>query len=263
MEGMFVEAASVNIRSFGHGAQHALALHCGLGSSGMWKAMASGLGERLTITAPDFPGHGRSARFSDEGDVHDQACDAVRGLLSPDMHLIGHSFGATVALRLALEAPEKVASLTLIEPVFFAAAKGRPGYDDHRAREEDFFAVCHSGNMAEAARTFNRIWGGGIPWDRFPKSVQEDMARGMPFVAGTEPSLWQDRSGMLAAGRIERLTCPVVLIRGAETVPIIAQVHEGLLDRLPNSREVVIEGAGHMLTVTHAADVAGVISEVV
>ena len=110
--------------------------------------------------------------------------------------------------------------------------------------------------MVQAAEVFHDIWGGGIPWDRFPKAVQMDMARGMGFVAATEPSLWADLHGLLAQGRLESLRCPVTLIRGAQTVPMIALVHAGLMERLPNAQEVVIDGAGHMLSVTHPEQVA-------
>ncbi|WGW04806.1 alpha/beta fold hydrolase [Tropicibacter oceani] len=250
------QAPALHVRRLGTGPMAALALHCGLGTSGMWKGVAGSLDDSVTLTAPDFPGHGRSAPFRDQGDVHDQACDAVRGLFEPGMHLIGHSFGATVALRLALEHPGRAASVSLIEPVFFAAARGRDGFDAHRAREEAFFGVYQGGDMMQAAQVFHDIWGGGIPWDRFPSAVQKDMARGMPFVAATEPSLWADLHGLLAKGGLEALRCPVTLIRGAQTVPMIALVHGGLMDRLPNAREMVIDGAGHMLSVTHPDQVA-------
>ena len=46
----------------------------------------------------------------------------VGNFITDPIDVIGHSFGATVALRLAVEQPEKVRSLTLIEPVFFAVA---------------------------------------------------------------------------------------------------------------------------------------------
>ncbi|MFW2545319.1 alpha/beta fold hydrolase [Primorskyibacter sp. 2E107] len=237
-----------------------LALHCGLGNGGMWKGMVKTLGDGWTVVAPDLPGHGRSAPFRAGPDVHDQATAAVRPLLEPGMHLVGHSFGATVALRLALEAPERIASLSLIEPVFFAAAKGKPGFAEHRAREEAFFDVYATGDLRAAARSFNRIWGGGTAWDKFPEAVKDNMAEGMPFVAGTEQSLWQDIHAMLVPGRLEALDCPVTLIRGEMTVPIIEQVHAGLMARLPAARDVVVPGAGHMLVLTHPEDVAEAIS---
>ncbi|MEN9061474.1 alpha/beta fold hydrolase [Ponticoccus litoralis] len=247
-------------RSFDGGAARVLALHCGLGQSGMWKAVAAELASLATLIAPDLPGHGRSGAFPEGRDVHDVATQALRPFLAPGMHLVGHSFGATVALRLALEAPEPPASLTLIEPVFFAAARGHPLHDSHRAQEQAFLDTFASGDMIEAARCFNHLWGGGMPRHSFPEKARQDMAARMPFVAATEPSLWQDSQAMLAPGRLEALNCPVALIRGAGTVPVIAAIHAGLASRLPRARDITIPGAGHMVPLTHPKDVAAAIS---
>lgn len=248
-------------RSFGEGPARVLALHCGLGQSGMWKGIAADLASRATLVAPDLPGHGRSGPFPEGRDVHDTATDAMRPFFEPGMHLVGHSFGATVALRLAIEAPRPPASLTLIEPVFFAAARGSALHDSHHKEEQAFFDAYVTGDLMQAARIFNRLWGGGLPWDGFPDRVQQEMAARMPFVAATEPSLWQDSHAMLAPGQIESLTCPVTLIRGAETVPVIAEVHRGLAARLPDARDIAIPGAGHMVPLTQAKAVARAIAE--
>jgi pimeloyl-ACP methyl ester carboxylesterase len=248
------------LREMGQGADRALLLHCGQGVSGMWKGVARLLADRLSMVAPDLPGHGRSAPLAPGRDVHDQACDAIRPLLRDGMHLVGHSFGATVALRLALEAPGRVASLTLVEPVLFAAARGRAGLAAHQMLEEALYAPVRAGDLMAAARAMNRIWGGGVDWDSLRPEAQALLASQMPFVAATEPSLWEDCHGLLAPGRLERLTCPVALIRGAQTVPIIADIHAGLIARLPRAAEHVVPGAGHMLTVTHPEDVARVVA---
>lgn len=241
----------------------ALMLHCGLGTSGMWKPVAARLGDLLDIVAPDLPGHGRSPAFVDGVDVHDQACDAVRPLLTDGIHLVGHSFGATLALRLALEQPGRVATLTLIEPVFFAAARGAPTFDRQRKAEQEIFEQFATRDPLLTARLFNRLWGGGVPWDGFPEKARQDMARQMAFVMGSEPSLWQDRHDMLRPGGLESLTLPVGLIRGGDTVPIIADVHRGLMARLPNATETVVAGAGHMLVTSHADAVADAIRALV
>ncbi|WP_323769425.1 alpha/beta hydrolase [Antarctobacter sp.] len=243
--------SDLNWRTWGQGPAQVLALHCGLGQGGMWRAVAEALADNATLRAPDLPGHGKSPPFPDGEDVHDAACDALRPHLTDGIHLAGHSFGATIALRLALEAPDRIASLTLIEPVFFAAAADSALKRTHKAAEQDIYTECMAGNLLHGARLFNRLWGGGVPWDSFPDKVQQGMARQMPFVCATEPALWQDRAGMLAQGKLERITCPVTLLRGADTVPIIAEVHRGLSDRLPQAREKVVAGAGHMVLLSH------------
>ena len=243
--------SNLNWRTWGQGPAQVLALHCGLGQGGMWRPVGEALADRCTMRAPDLPGHGKSPPFPVGEDVHDAACDALRPHLADGIHLAGHSFGATLALRLALEAPDRIASLTLIEPVFFAAAPDTPLKRDHKAAEQELYSVCMAGDLLLGARLFNRLWGGGVPWDSFPERVQNGMARQMPFVCATEPALWRDGAGMLAKGGLDRITCPVTLLRGGQTVPIIADVHRGLMVRLPQARDVVIEGAGHMALLSH------------
>lgn len=252
-------AAHLHHRTIGTGGVRVLALHCGLGQGGMWKGVAAHLPE-TTITAPDLPGHGRSAPFPSDIDVHDWATDAMAPHVTGQTHLVGHSFGATVALRLALNAPQRALSLTLIEPVFFAAAPDSPTKTAHRSAEEAFFATFADDGDLAAARAFNRLWGGGVPWDSFKPPVQAAMAAQMDFVVRTEPSLWQDRAALLTQDRLNRLTCPIRLIRGSDSVPIIAEIHKGLLRRMPHASETVIDGAGHMLVLTHPRDVAKVIA---
>lgn len=247
-------------RSWGEGPAQVLALHCGLGQGGMWRDVARDLNDLCVLRAPDLPGHGKSPPFPEDRDVHDAACAVLRPHVEPGIHLAGHSFGATLALRLALEAPERVASLTLIEPVFFAAAPDSALKRDHKAAEAVLYAECDRGDLLNAARLFNRLWGGGVSWDSFPERVQAAMAWQMPFVLATEPALWQDRAGMLAPGGLERLPMPITLIRGSDSVPIIAEVHRGLMDRLPQAREKVVQGAGHMVLLSNPWVVGGVIS---
>ncbi|KUF09736.1 alpha/beta fold hydrolase [Pseudoponticoccus marisrubri] len=254
------DAGGIAVRTFGTGPSPALMLHCGLGQSGMLKRMAAPLGTRLTITAPDLPGHGQSADFPPDRDVMAAARDAMHPFLQPGAHLVGHSFGACVALWLALENPEKVASLTLIEPVLFAAAPDGPVRDAQRGIEDEIEALTVQGDRTGATRLFNRIWGGGARWDSLMPDTRARMVAQMPFILATEPALWRDVHGLLAPGRLEALRLPVLLLRGSQTVPIVAELHRGLAARLPDVTETVIEGADHMLPVTHPAPCASAIA---
>ena len=90
----------VNARRFGHGPRPALAIHCSLAHSGAWRGVGAALSDELTLRAFDLPMHGRSGDWDGQGNIHDVATDMALSLLEAPMDLIGHSFGATVALRL-------------------------------------------------------------------------------------------------------------------------------------------------------------------
>ncbi len=78
------------------------------------------------VLVPDRPGHGRSF---DPGRPDDAQADGVmivrRFADEEGVHLVGHSFGACVALHAAAARPDMVRSLTLIEPAMAALAIDR------------------------------------------------------------------------------------------------------------------------------------------
>ncbi|WP_298839245.1 alpha/beta fold hydrolase [uncultured Roseobacter sp.] len=145
-------------RVWGAGPYPALAIHCTLGHSGMWRGVAGHLSDLLTFTAFDLPGHGHGPAWDSTTDLHRACCDTALPHLAEPQHLIGHSFGATVALRLAVENPQMVRSLTLIEPVFFAALNGtgQAHLAAHLKSAKPWTEAIERGDFAVAARLFNR-----------------------------------------------------------------------------------------------------------
>ncbi|MDG3042107.1 alpha/beta fold hydrolase [Roseicyclus marinus] len=242
-------------RHWGQGGEPALLLHCSLAHSGAWDGMARALADRLTLTAPDLVGHGRGPAPDPARDYHDQATEAALAHL-PDhpTHLIGHSFGATVALRLALDHPDRVASLTLIEPVLFAAARGGPGWAAHVAGMAGVGLRLDAGDAQGATRDFLAQWGGGVPLDAMPKTQQAYMIDRIWVVPASSPALEDDSARLLP--RLGQLACPVLLIEGAASPPVIAEIQSGLAAAIPQARRAIIPGAGHMVPITHAGPVA-------
>ncbi|WP_439124553.1 alpha/beta fold hydrolase [Marivita sp.] len=250
--------ASVYVRGFGSGPNRALLLHCALAHSKVWAPLAAELSDQLTMVAPDMPGHGRSAAFDGTHDLHDEATGNAAANLDTGAHVIGHSFGATVALRLAMECPAKVQSLTLIEPVLFAAAaeSDSEAFATYVAASQGFGNALREGDWAVAAAKFISIWGDGRPWEALSEKERNLFAQQMPFILETEPCLLEDANRLLAAGRLEGITCPTQLIRGANSEPVIAAIHATLASRIPNAKDIVISGAGHMVPITHPEPVA-------
>ena len=250
--------AAINWTTFGTGPRDALLIHRGLGRGADWEAVSRGLAGTLSMTAFDMPGHGRSAPWDGEGEVQGRFVGIAAEFLEGPTDVIGHSFGATVALRLAVENPGMVRALVLIEPVFFAAALA-----DHpqlRARLDTEFADVDAaqaaGDRLAAARAFTAIWGGGAAWEEIPEKQQLRLADGMPLIEATGPELFDDKAGLLEPGRLEALDIPVLLLQGNASPWIIEAISESLAARLPRAERAMIVGAGHMAPLTHAKQVA-------
>lgn len=249
----------VYARQFGHGPRQVLAIHCTLAHSGAWRGLAARMEGETTFTAFDMLTHGRSPDWDGQGDVQDRMVEIAETFLTERMDLIGHSFGATVALRLAAAHPDRVRSVTMVEPVYFCfAMEDAPDLiAAHEADAAPFTGPLERGDYELGARLFNELWGGaGVSWEQMPEAARAGMIRSIRFVPACRPSLYDDPVGILAPVKLARVSMPALLLRGSDSHPVTAAINDGIARRLSDAQSVVIEGAGHMLPITHPAEVA-------
>ncbi|WP_299295145.1 alpha/beta hydrolase [uncultured Tateyamaria sp.] len=253
----------IHRRTFGSGARPVLAIHCSLAHSGAWRGLAQHMGDHLTLHAFDLPNHGKSGDWDGQGIMHDTATDmalSVLGDIGPDpIDLIGHSFGATVALRLAIEHADRVRSVAMYEPVYFAPAIADdptflPRYKQDTAT---FDAAIAAGNTEAAARAFNATWAEGPAWDDIPALTRQYMADRIHFVTHSAPFLVDDSAGLLGPRRFDAATMPALLIAGARS-KMAAPVNNAIARRLPNATNITLPDVGHMGPITHPDAVAAV-----
>lgn len=254
---------SSHVTELGQGVRRVLALHCTLAHGGAWGGVAKHLGDTATLIAPDMASHGRSADWDGTSDFAETTYQATLALL-PDtpIDIIGHSFGAMTGLRIAAEHPEKVRSLVLFEPVFFAVALADAAdtLASHDAAVAPFNDAIASGDMAVAARAFNGMWSDGIGgWDRLPDRTRAAMIRAIHVVPDTVRFLYDDDRNLLKDGVLAAVKAPTVVMRGALSLPAITSVNKGLAQRLGNATEAVIEGAGHMAPISHPSEFAAAV----
>jgi len=245
----------------GRGVRRALFIHCSLAHSGAWKGVQAQLATKLSMLSYDLPGHGRSADWDRRGDFQTVSADIGTALIDQRADLIGHSFGATVAMRIAACHPEKVRSLTLIEPVLFAAARATPVFAAHMAEMAPFGAAMQAEDLETATRLFNRVWGAGIPWDAIPQAQRDAMVQRIHMIPEGADVTNEDIHAQATPGALEAIRQPVLLIEGAQSPPIVGAVHNVFAARIPNVRRVVVAGAGHMAPITHPKAVAGEIAD--
>ncbi len=243
----------------GEGARPALLLHCSLASARSLVPLMDRLGDVLSMTAIDLPGHGRSDPWTGEGDYLARCTDVAESFCDGGRVLVGHSFGAVVALALMARRPDLVRSAVLIEPVLFAAAAGTEAFEAHRQGHGAIRRALAAGDRERATALFTGAWGTGQDWSAIPEAQRRAMADRIHLVEASAPGLSEDSTGILAKGRLDRVGAPVLLLRGAESHPVVPEIAQGLLRRLPDAREQVLPGAAHMAPLTHPEAVAGAI----
>lgn len=245
--------------SFGEEGTPALMLHCMLGRARDWQRLLAALRTPLAARGFDLPGHGRSAPWDGEEDLHALCTQLARERCGLGDVVIGHSFGATLGLRLALEGGSGLRALVLIEPVLFAAARGTPeaaAQAPHDAALADAFA---QGDHYTAARGFLARWSDGPPFDVLPPDQQARIAARMEMVRATAPVLNEDSAGLLRPGGLERLDLPVLLLRGSGSPAVTDAINRALAARLPRSNTAIVQGADHMAPITHPRETAALI----
>jgi lipase len=246
------------VARLGRGPRRVLALHCTLAFSGAWAGLARQVEQELTLVAPDMPNHGRSPDLDPQSSFADTAYAGALACLDAPMDVMGHSFGAVIALRIAVERPEHVRSLTLIEPVLMAMVKSDApeAYADLLAMESDFSTKLAVGDWAEGARSFNRTWGDGKRWAELSRRARDAMVRAIQVLPGARGIVYDDSANLIP--RLDGVEVPCLLVRGADSPAVIRIVNSGIGNRLPDAREEIIDGAGHMAPVTHPERVARV-----
>lgn len=248
--------SELHIRHFaGDPDRPALALHCMMGTGAYWGPVARKMNGVVDLRAPDMFGHGRSPAWQPSGvDYHTQFTRSVAALIDRPLDLVGHSFGATVALRIAVGAPHAVRSLTLIEPVLFAAAPD-PEQDRLFAR---MAAAFDAGDPRQATAEFLAVWGlkdeGGSapPLDSFVRQID--------IVVDTNDTLANDRPAILREGGIEGIDAPVMIINGADSPTAVSSIAEALAARMQDVGIATVPDAAHMLPITHPDQVAELIA---
>ena len=254
---------SINHMVLGDGNERALMMHCTLSSARAMAPMAMAFENRFTTTAFDLPGHGQSSDWDFNGDLQDRVTEVAQSFIYGPIHLIGHSFGATVALRLMSQMPERIKSVVLFEPVFVEAAfqrapKLRAAYE---AEAQDFVEAIKSNDKERATIEFLKMWGDGTPWEAIPPNLRQSMIDKIDVVDAGTPALHQDTHGLLGPTGLANYKGPALFIRGARSIPIMQDIHTALVELMPQASDHAIDGAGHMVPMTHQSECVTLMQE--
>jgi pimeloyl-ACP methyl ester carboxylesterase len=212
-----------------------LCLHGAGGNGNAFAELLDLLAERHSPLAFDMPAHGRSGGIDSLGSIERGAaftlalCDKL-GLRPPV--LLGHSLGGAVALRCALDRPDRVRALVL-------CSSGA-----HLGRNEAAVARLRRVTEGKAPREFARE-------AYSPKTPPEVLRRGFMEDLKTDP---RARYGDLLAAqgvdlrpRLAEIALPVLLVSGGDEQPLGREQAEAMAAGIRGAQRVEIPGAAHML----------------
>jgi pimeloyl-ACP methyl ester carboxylesterase len=210
-----------------------------------WDHNAAALSDALDIVALDQRGHGASDRGPCEGYRTETYASDIVGvgdaLAWNRFSLVGQSMGGHNSMYVAAMHPERVERLVIsdMEPTmrldliaYMRDADSLPEY----ASIEDVIADAHARNprpdpILERQRgehTVRRLPGGRLT----------------PMYDLQAPKCWQ---ALDLWPLLPRITCPTLLVRGAESPVLRPEVAQQMVAAMPNCKFVEIPGAGHSI----------------
>ena len=190
--------------------------------------------------------------------IVDHAADAAAllGHLGvPRAHVVGHSSGAVVALQLAVDRPEIVHTLALLEPSLLSV----PSADAFLRSLAPALEAFGNGDHESAVATFLSVVS-GLEWPRcrelieqqVPGAVAQAIKDADTFFGVELPALtgWE-----LGATQAAAIVQPVLSVLGNDTGRLWLDVADLLRSRLPQVEDCRVEGVGHLLHIQRPAPV--------
>jgi pimeloyl-ACP methyl ester carboxylesterase len=226
-----------------------------------WRSVVQALRGRWRVVTTSLLGYGgtderrdvSAPRMADEIEMLEEVIwRAGRG---GPVHVVGHSFGAQVALATAVRASAPLVSLCLIEPPCpgtLRLAGDDARFAEFRTMTDRYSAAWHAGER-DAARRVIDFYGGVGTFDGFPARVRE-------FVVRTTASNLLDwvlaYADTVSARELAAVKVPTRVLRGAFGHPAVRRSNELIAAALPHAELVDVADASHFMIATHAADVA-------
>ena len=252
----------IHLQETGDG-EPVLYLHSGPGHGGDWRGVVEALGPFRRHLTPDLHDRGRSGFWPDPASYSlDREAEMALEIIEARggrAHLVGHSYGGAVAARMAALAPERLASLTLIEPQLIDLLRDAGETDLHAEVIAHYHTVLEDLGEGESDRAWTRFideYNGPGAYAALPERMKTRLHAMNPRMGMYFAAL---RDNPVGTADLAAITAPTLVILGERTTEAERRMAEIAAARVPGARRVAIRGAGHMAPLTHPGRVAEVL----
>jgi pimeloyl-ACP methyl ester carboxylesterase len=191
--------------------------------------------------------------------IADHAADAAALLAHLGVrraHIAGHGNGAAVAAQLTLDHPTTVRTLLLLELALLSVPGGEAFFQQAGPAFEAYASGDHEGAFAlfmSVVSGLDRATCLAVLEESMPGSVALTVKDADTFFGIALPSLgdW-----MFGADQAAAIHCPVLSVRGADTLPLFVEAADLLRSSLTHVKESTIDDVGHLLHIQSPRPVA-------
>jgi pimeloyl-ACP methyl ester carboxylesterase len=220
-------------------------LHGGMEDSRSWRRQVEGLADEFTVLAWDAPGCGRSSDVPESWRMPEYA-DALASWLRATgierPHVLGLSWGSSVALELYRRHPHVPASLILASA--YAGWAGSLSPEETAARLEGVLGAADL-PLEEVLEAFPGMLSAGAP----SGLLEELTVMWADNTGSRKPGGYRAMAHSMAEADLRdvlpRIEVPTLLLYGEVDQRSPLKVANELNERIPSSQLVVIEGVGH------------------
>jgi (E)-2-((N-methylformamido)methylene)succinate hydrolase len=252
------------------GARASVVLIHGVGmNQSVWAPQVDSLtAAGYTVVAYDMLGHGASALPPVEPTLNDYAAQLERlldGLGIERAHVAGHSMGALVALEFALTRAPRTLSVVALNAVYDRSPAQREAVMSRAATLGDSSTdtAGHDANPGTDATatagvdaTLKRWFG-----DPVPAHLTQAAQAVRHLLLSVDPVGYARTYRLFACsddvhvGRLTSLAVPALFLTGGCDLNSSPAMSRAMAAAAPSGRAEVLEGARHMMNVSHPADV--------
>lgn len=232
-------------------------LHSGVGSAGEWRGVFERWPDGFRLIAVDAYGGGGGPGVAGPrslDDYADQVLAVVEHVGEP-VHLVGFSWGGATALHVGATAPSVLVSLTVIEPEAYSVLRDSPGPALAAIIElrERWREHVRAGRWYEAFEEFIDFYNGPGTFARWPTGRRDRFLD----VQRARGDLWDVLfEAPLTAQTLGEIPLPVHVVEGTATSIVDHAICDLVRRHVRHSEHTLIEGAGHMMPLTHATPLA-------
>jgi pimeloyl-ACP methyl ester carboxylesterase len=225
-----------------------------------WEPQREAFAKKYRFIAYTYRYHG-TAPWPDDGKQYSAATHAadlaafISALKAGPVHLVGLSYGGTLAAMVALKEPSLIKTLTLAEPGIFSllaeSPEGKALLDKWNKDALPMIAAIKSGDNVGATRHLSALVTGDAPenFEKWPAGLRQILLDN----SRTLPLLFTETPADITCEMLRGVKAPTLVVRGANTPPLFATINQKVLGCIPGSKPAVIPNASHAMSYDNPA----------